>query len=63
MVYLVFLLGKARQAKMEHMEIKILQPIFGILTYVQKYVMSQAKIKIICPRFINQNLLYSDYDT
>ena len=40
-----FLLSKARQAKMEHMEMKISQPIFGILvvwTNLGKYVMSWA---------------------
>ena len=31
-----FLLSKARQAKMEHMERKILQPIFGILVVLTK---------------------------
>ena len=35
-VYLLFLLSKARQAKTEHMEMKILQPIFGILVVLTK---------------------------
>ena len=33
---LTFLMSKARQAKTEHMEIKILQPIFGILVALLK---------------------------
>ena len=35
-VYLLFLLSKARQAKTEHMEMKISQPIFGILEALTK---------------------------
>ena len=35
-VYLLFLLSKARQAKMEPMEIKIPQPILGILVALTK---------------------------
>ena len=35
-VYLLFLLSKARQAKMEQMEKKILQHIFGILVALTK---------------------------
>ena len=35
-VDLLFLLSKARQAKTEHMEMKILQPIFGILVVLMK---------------------------
>ena len=35
-VYLLFLRSKARQAKMEHMEMKISQPIFGILVDLTK---------------------------
>ena len=34
--YLLFLLSKASQAKTEHMEMKILQPIFGILVVLTK---------------------------
>ena len=32
----IFLLSKARQAKTEHMEMKISQPIFGILVVLTK---------------------------
>jgi len=35
-VYLHFLLSKARQAKTERMEMKISQPIFGILVALTK---------------------------
>jgi hypothetical protein len=35
-VYLLFLLSNARQTKMEHMEMEILQPIFGILVVLTK---------------------------
>ena len=42
-VYLLFLLSKARQAKTEHMEMKILQPIFGILV-----VLTQNEFTKIC---------------
>ena len=35
-IYLFFLLSKTRQAKTEHMEMKILQPIFGILVALTK---------------------------
>ena len=35
-VYLLVLLSKARQAKMGHMEMKISQPIFGILVVLTK---------------------------
>ena len=35
-VYLLFLLSKARQAKTEHMEMKILQLIFGISVILTK---------------------------
>jgi hypothetical protein len=31
-----FLLSKARQAKTKHMEMRILQPIFGILVFLTK---------------------------
>ena len=36
LVYLLFLLSKERKAKTEHMEMKISQPIFGILVALTK---------------------------
>ena len=35
-LFTFFLLRKARQAKTDHMEVKILQPIFGILVALTK---------------------------
>ena len=39
--FFTFLLSKARQAKTEHTEMKILQPIFGILVTLTKNVVTK----------------------
>ena len=47
-----FLLNKARQAKMAHMEMKISQPIFGILV-----VLTKNNLTKICNEPGRQNIL------
>ena len=55
-VYLLFLLSKARQAKTEHMEMKILQPIFGFLVGLTK-----NKLTKICNELgITGQVLFED---
>ena len=56
-VYLIFLLSKARQAKRKHIEMKISQPIFGILVALTKNEVTKICDELgICYCYILQKM-------
>ena len=60
-VYLLFLLSKARQAKTVHMEMKISQPIFGILVVLTKNELTKICNEPGISKYKNQDLWQKMY--